>query len=519
MRTLDTDILVIGAGLAGSAYALQAASRGYRVQLLSAGDSLIANSDWAQGGIIYDRDGSPEGLIADIMAASGGTANPAAAAHLARRGPEVVESLLFGEADITFDHGPSGDLDFTQEGGHHRRRIIHSKDATGHAILERVVGRLARYPAITYRTNWVAIDLLTLAHNAQDRALRYQPSSCFGAYVLDVAQNEVVAIRARKTVLATGGLGRIFLHSTNQPGIVGHGIAMAYRAGARVMDLEFVQFHPTALYRPGAPRALVSETVRGEGAVLVNAKGEEFMLPIHPLGSLAPRDVVAQSIHREMTRSGEPCVYLSLAKMKPGFFKERFPGIYKACMDWGVDPEAGQIPVVPAAHYTCGGVAADVSGQTTLLNLRAIGETACTGLHGANRLASTSLLECLTSAVEAAEADVAALSGSPVLDALPVAKDWVSPKEEADLVLINQDMDQLRQTLWNYAGVVRSPKRLQRANAILRALNDQVRDFYRECRPSRELIELRNAVQAGLLVVHAASLNPVSEGSHCLVAD
>lgn len=519
MKTIHTDILVIGAGLAGSSYALQMARRGLKVELLSAGDPLMANSDLAQGGIIYDRGGKPDDLVADILAASGGTANPAAARALAEDGAAAVEEVLFGAADVKFDCGSDGALDFTKEGGHHRRRIIHSKDTTGHAILEKVAQTVAACPDITRRTNHVAIDLLTLSHSCADPLAAWEPSTCFGAYVLDVDRNEVVAIVARHTVLATGGLGSIYLHTTNQPGAVGHGIAMAHRAGARVKDLEFVQFHPTSFYSPNAPRWLISEAVRGEGAVLVNRRGEDFMKAVHEMGSLAPRDVVAQAIHREMASTGEPCAYLDISKLKD-IFKTRFPAIYKKCLDWGIDPEREEIPVVPAAHYTCGGVYASLSGQTSIRHLSAIGETACTGLHGANRLASTSLLECLTSAIAAGDQTERDLHDDFEADPKPpTPKPWQSPALDADPVLVRQDMDYLRTTMWNYAGIVRSPRRLMRARAILKALDEQVTEFYRECRPTRELIELRNAITTGLLVVTAASLNGKSQGSHCLVAD
>ena len=512
MKTLRTDCLVIGSGLAGSAYALRAAKAGLSCELLSLADPLIANSDWAQGGIIYDTNPDPSSLTRDIMEAGDHMSNPAAVEQLVREGPAIVRQVLIDDAGVDFDRDGSGRLDFTREGGHAERRIIHSKDATGHAILSAVARRVDASRGITRRTGWVAIDLLTLSHSSPDAGDKYHPLTCFGAYVLDTATGEVSAIVARKTVLACGGLGQIFLHSTNQPGSVGHGVAMAYRVGARLIDLEYVQFHPTVFAGKNASHFLISEAVRGEGAVLVNSCGKHFMETAHPMGSLAPRDVVARAIRHELATSGEPCVYLDLSAMPAGFSRERFPNIYERCLACGVDIEREPIPVVPAAHFACGGVHTDLNGRTSIRNLGAIGETACTGLHGANRLASTSLLECLTSATFTAEADLADIAAGNFR--LPDPRPWESPTRKADPVLIRQDMLQIQHTMWNYAGVVRSPRRLSRARRILLELREEIQSFYRGCGLTRELIELRNAVQTALLVVHAAALNPVSKGCH-----
>lgn len=517
MHVIRTDCLVIGAGLAGSAYAMQAAKAGLSVELLSLSDPLVANSDWAQGGIIYDTTPDPASLARDILEASDNTANPAAIEQLVREGPAAVKELLIDELHVGFDRLASGELDFTREGGHSARRIIHAKDTTGHSILEAVAAGVDATPRITRRTGHVAIDLLTLSHNSEDAADKYEPLTCFGAYVLDTRTGETSAIVAKKTVLATGGLGKIFLHSTNQPGSVGHGVAMAYRVGARLIDLEYVQFHPTVFAKKNAPRFLVTEALRGEGGVLVNARGERFMDAVHARSSLAPRDVVARAIKHELAVSGEPCVFLDLSAMKPDFIRERFPSIYERCLAYGVDVTREPIPVVPAAHYACGGVHTDLNGRTNIRHLNAIGETACTGLHGANRLASTSLLECLTGAKFTARADAADIARGTFRQ--PAPRPWESPVREADLVLVRQDMEQIQSTMWNYAGVVRSPKRLTRARRILIELREEIQSFYRGCRPTRELVELRNAIQTALLVVHAASLNPRSKGCHFVVEE
>jgi L-aspartate oxidase len=512
MDVLRTDCLVIGAGLAGTTYALEAARLGLRCELLSLGGPLEANSDWAQGGIIYDPGPDPEALARDIADAGDHLNNPLAVEQLVREGPRAVEELLIGGAHVDFDRDAAGQLDLTREGGHGERRIIHAKDATGHAILAAVASRVAATPLITRRTGAVAVDLLTLSHNSPRVADHYRPLTCFGAYVLDTATGRISAVVAKKTILACGGLGQIFLHSTNQPGSVGHGVAMAYRVGARLIDLEYVQFHPTVFARKNAPRFLITEALRGEGGVLVNARGERFMDGVHPLGSLAPRDVVSRAIRHELAVSGEPCVYLDLSALPPGQARERFPNIYERCLRHGVDLEREPIPVVPAAHFSCGGVHTDLEGRTNVAHLNAIGETGCTGLHGANRLASTSLLECLVSAKFTAAADArdVARGGFHLPDPGP----WASPTREADPVLIRQDILQIQHTMWNYAGVVRSPRRLTRARRILLELREEIQSFYRGCAPTRELIELRNAVQTALLVVHAAALNPVSKGCH-----
>jgi len=517
LDVINTDCLVIGAGLAGSAYALHAARAGLDVRLLSLGAPIEANSDRAQGGIIFDTSPDPELLSHDIMAASDGMANPAAVRQLVREGPAAVRELLLDELHIDFDRESGGQLELTREGGHSARRIIHSKDLTGHAILTAVAARVDETQLITRHSGSAAIDLLTLSHNTDTPADRYQPLTCFGAYVLDPGYARPIAIVARKTVLATGGLGQVFQHSTNHPGTVGHGIAMAYRVGARLIDLEYVQFHPTVFFADDAPRFLVTEALRGEGAVLVNRRGERFMQGQHPRASLAPRDIVARAIHHEMATSGEACVYLDLGALEGNFIRDRFPSVYERCLEYGLDITRDPIPVVPAAHYACGGVHTDLEGRSNVRHLNAIGETACTGLHGANRLASTSLLECLTGARATAAADVRDIQNDEFH--LPKPREWQSPRREADPTLIRQDLGLVQQTMWNYAGIVRSERRLTRARRILLELREEVQSFYRDCRLSRELIELRNAVQTALLVVHAAALNPDSKGCHYVVRD
>jgi L-aspartate oxidase len=517
MEIIRTDCLVIGAGLAGASYALRAARAGLDVQLLSLGGPTDANSDWAQGGIIYDTEPGSGLLADDIMEASDDSANPAAVAQLVDQGPAAVRELLIDELQVPFDRHQDGCLEFTREGGHSTRRIIHAKDLTGHAILSLLAECVASTPAISRQEGAVAIDLLTLSHNSESSEDRYAPLTCFGAFVLPAGSSEPAAIVARKTVLASGGLGQIFQHSTNFPGTVGHGVAMAYRVGARLIDLEYVQFHPTVFYGKNAPRFLVTEAIRGEGAVLVNERGNAFMDKVHRRASLASRDIVSRAIHQEMASTGQPCVYLDLSKLDTAYMRERFPSIYRRCLEHGVDIGCDPIPVVPAAHYSCGGVHADMEGRTNILHLNAIGETACTGLHGANRLASTSLLECLTSAKFTALADARDIASTDFRS--PDPRPWQSPREVADPTLVAQDLNLVQQTMWNYAGIVRSSRRLTRARRILLEAREEIQSFYRDCQVTSELVELRNAVQTALLVVHAASLNPRSKGAHYVIGE
>lgn len=518
MDTIRTDCLVIGAGLAGCAYAHYVSQLGMSVTLVCSDElSKGANSQWAQGGIIFDTSLNAERLKRDIRVASDYTSNPEAVDSLVEHGQAAVQSLLLDELDVPFDREESGDLKYTREGGHSEKRIIFSKDLTGRAILSNMHEHVLGLKGVSVLTNTVAVDLLTLSHNSTDPLDKYKPITCTGAYVLDTGSGEIRTIIAKKTILATGGLGQIFQNTTNQNGVVGHGIAMAQRVGARIIDLEYIQFHPTVFLKKACPLFLVSEAVRGEGGVLVNAKGKAFMDEQHPMKSLAPRDIVARAIHQELIATGENCVFIDLSSMKAGFVEQRFPSIFRRCMENGVDIRNDPIPVAPAAHYCCGGVYTDLNGRSSVRNLNAIGETACTGLHGANRLASTSLLECLVSAKLTAEAD--RKDFDELEFHLPEVRAWESPDERADEVLIQQDMRLIKSTMWNYVGLIRSSRRLQRARRILLELDQEISDFYSGNRLTRSLIDLRNAVKTALLVVHAASLNGQSKGSHYVALD
>ena len=514
MKIIDKDCLVLGAGLAGAAYAYQMGRHGYSVALLSSDKPpKSANSNWAQGGIIYHTDVDGGSLSEDIMKASGGTANPKAIGALVAHGSSSVKKLLIDDLGVDFDRREdSGDLKMTREGGHSESRIIFAKDTTGRSILEGVHAGVDRLDTVERFENVIAIDLLTLSHSSQDYEDRFEPPTVFGAYILDKGTGEVFAIRAKKTVLATGGVGQLFNHTTNQKGIYGHGPAMAYRVGARLMDMEYIQFHPTAFSKKGSPTFLLTEAIRGEGAWLINEAGERFMEGKHPLKELAPRDFVARAIYEQMMTHGVSAVYLDLRHLGAEQVKERFPFVYSKCLEYGVDITSQPAPVAPAAHYLCGGIYTDLNGRTTIRNLNAIGECACTGLHGANRLASTALLECLTGAELTVSGDLGDLQNMTFR--IPQIKAWRSPTKASDTSLIKQDLKLIKSTMTNYVGLIRSADRLDRARSIIRSLKEEVDAFYADSQLDEHLLNLRNAVLTSTLIIHAATLNTRRRGCH-----
>jgi L-aspartate oxidase len=536
-------VLIIGTGIAGLTAAFSLASAGIRVLLVTkAADPADCNTSWAQGGIIYEGEGdTPAKLIADIMRAGAGISNEESVNFLATEGPQVVKQLLLDNIHVPFSTTHEGELDLTQEGAHSVPRIIHAGDATGRAIETSLLNRVKSEPNITLATEVTAIDLLTTHHHPLDIQVRYRlTNECVGAYLLDNRTNEVHTIFADYTILATGGIGQIYLHTTNTRNSLGDGVVMAHRAGARIMNAEYVQFHPTALADKKANHFLISEALRGEGARLRNQRGEYFMEKYSPeLKDLAPRDIVARAIVEEMTRNKEEFVWLDLANHYhgPQPIAERFPNIRKACAELGIDIEREPIPVVPAAHYFCGGVLVNTSGETTLARLYAIGETSCSGLHGANRLASTSLLEGLTWGYYAAQSirgrlTSAASSASPqvrrafsslgagqgvipdsILGAVP---DWRPPGNEnlEDPALILQDWTTIQHTMWNYVGIVRTYERLKRALADMQHLNSRLTKYYHESTISKSIVELFHGQQMASIVASAAIRNPRSIGAH-----
>jgi L-aspartate oxidase len=513
---IKTDILVIGSGLGGLAAAWDAAKRGCEVTLLTrARDPEDSNTYRAQGGIIYrGHDEKPEQLEEDILSAGAGLSSPEAASLLSHEGPRLVKEILIDELHVPFDPSPENprELDLTSEAGHSIQRIIHFQDRTGYSIERAFFERVQTHPKIKVMANATAVDLLTASHHSVEPTDVYRPLTCVGAYVLDQTTGKISSILAKETILATGGLGSVFLHTTNPPGARGDGIAMAYRAGARCMNMQYVQFHPTALLAPDGC-FLISETVRGEGGRLVDRQGNEFMQRFHPAGSLAPRDVAARAIYQTMLESGEPCVYLDITHKPADQLRERFPSIYAVCMERGIDMTREPIPVVPAAHYSCGGIATDAWGRTTVDRLRAVGEVACTGLHGANRLASTSLLECLVWGTRAGQQAAEGIQRGDEFY-FPQVADWRYENEPADPALISQDWLTIQHTMWNYVGLIRSEKRLNRAMRVLRELDLEIARFYEKCEISDPIIGLRNGILTALLILEAADQSRESRGCH-----
>ena len=510
---METDVLIIGSGVAGCAAALAAADQGAKVLVVTKETRPEeSNTYYAQGGIIFrGADDAPDRLTADIMAAGAGLCWEPAVRLLAVEGPRLVQEVLIDRLGVGFDREDSR-FHLPQEAAHSCARILHHKDHTGKAIATGMVERIATHPNIAVLKNHTAVDLLTLSHHSREPLDIYLPPTCVGAYVLDQATGQVHSVLARQTILATGGLGRLFLHTTNPAGSRGDGIALAERAGARLLNMQFIQFHPTALYHPSG-RFLLSEALRGEGARLIDSRGEEFMFRYHTDGSLAPRDVVARGIHQMMLDSGEPCAYLDISHKPADWVRSHFPEIYQQCKTLGFDLTSRPIPVVPAAHYSCGGIAVDLEGRTSLQRLWSAGEASCTGVHGANRLASTSLLEGLVwghrSGTQAARL---AIAGQDCY--LPPVAPWKHEREPVDPALVAQDWLTIRQTMWNYVGLVRTAKRLTRAHRILGQLQAEIEDFYAKATMSDDIVGLRNGIRAAMVVMQAAYEARHSRGCH-----
>ena len=509
------DVLVLGTGIGGCAAALAAADQGARVLLVTKGNSLLeSNTAFAQGGIIARGEAdSPELLAKDIIAAGNGLCWPPAVTQLAEAGPPLVYHLLVDRLGVPFER-QDGELVYAQEAAHSTRRILYAADATGRAIAEGMAAGVRTHKNITIWRSHTSVDLITLPHHAADPLAIYQPVVCAGAYLLDQQTGEIRKVLAQKTILATGGMGQVFLHTTNPPGARGDGMAMASRARVEIINAEFIQFHPTAFYHRDAGRFLISETVRGEGATLRNRQGERFMEHHHPLGELAPRDVVARAIWVEMLKDNAEYVLLDLSDVQVDI-PQRFPTIYHTLLQYGVDITHDPIPVVPAAHFFMGGVKVDLVGRTSLENLYAVGETSCTGVHGANRLASTSLLEALTWGTKAGEDAARAARDADGTRFRQVAE-WQDAglTKAVDPALIVQDWVTIRTTLWNYAGIVRTTKRLTRARADLTYLAHRIDQFYRETKLTDQLIGLRNALEVAQIITDAAARNPTSTGAH-----
>jgi L-aspartate oxidase len=516
---MQTDVLIIGCGIAGATTAIELARDSQRqiTIITRAEDALDSNSSHAQGGIVTrGEDDSVEQLEEDVLTAGAGLSYPPAVRQLAELGPKYLQELLIDKASLEFDRDEDGKLMMGLEAAHSRRRILHVGDGTGEAIMQGLLRTLQDLPNVTLLTGHTVVDLITFPHHASDPLSVYQALTCHGAYVFNQRSRRVETLLARKTILATGGIGQIFLNTTNPTGARGDGIAMAYRAGASIINAEYVQFHPTALSTSAVTKFLISEAVRGEGGILLTPQGKPFMDKYAPeWKDLAPRDIVARGIYSEMVDKGFPYVLLDIAShQSQEYIRERFPHIYAYCLKQNIDITRQPIPVVPAAHYFCGGVQVDLVGHTNIPNLYAVGEISCTGVHGANRLASTSLLEGLVWGVQSAQ-DIRLQSPGMLLAERDVPE-WNDSNliYEPDPNLIQADMFSIRNLMWYYVGLVRSEYRLNRAIRDLRQLWLDIEEFYRKTRLSDELIGLRNSVQAALIVAYAAHRNRISRGCH-----
>ncbi|MFK8397256.1 L-aspartate oxidase [Pseudomonas sp. BGr12] len=507
------DVLVIGSGAAGLTLALTLPSH-LKIAVLSKGELSQGSTFWAQGGVaaVLDDTDTVESHVEDTLVAGAGLCREDAVKFTVEHSREAIQWLIEQGVPFTRDHEPGredGGFEFhlTREGGHSHRRIIHAADATGAAIFNALLEQARQRPNIELLSQRVAVDLIT------EQKLGMDGQRCLGAYVLDRSTGEVDTFSARFTVLASGGASKVYLYTSNPDGNSGDGIAMAWRAGCRVGNLEFNQFHPTCLYHPQAKSFLITEALRGEGALLRLPNGERFMPRFHALGELAPRDVVARAIDHEMKRLGIDYVYLDISHKPAEFIREHFPTVYERCLDFGIDITREPIPVVPAAHYTCGGVLVDSQGRTDVPNLYAIGETTFTGLHGANRMASNSLLECFVYARSAAADILAELPKAQTLVALP-CWDASQVTDSDEDVIIAHNWDELRRFMWDYVGIVRTNKRLARAQHRVRLLLDEIDEFYSNYKVSRDLIELRNLAQVAELIINSAMQRHESRGLH-----
>jgi L-aspartate oxidase len=511
---ITTDYLVIGSGVAGLSFALEAAAHG-DVVIVTKRSADESNTKYAQGGIaaVLGEGDTFAAHIADTLKAGVGLCHDKAVEICVEEAPARIKMLRDVGANFDKAEDPHSkddtDLDLHLEGGHSARRVAHAADMTGREVERALLDAVARSPRVRILEGHTAVDLITLAKYGG-------PEVCAGAYVFDDGNGKVITILARATVLATGGAGKVYLYTTNPDVATGDGVAMAFRAGAEVANMEFYQFHPTCLYHPQAQRFLITEAMRGEGAVLRRLDGTAFMKTHDPRGDLAPRDVVARAVDFEMKKSGADHVWLDITDKKPSVVKERFPNIFEECLRWGIDITRQPIPVVPAAHFMCGGITTNLEGRTTLPGLWAIGECACTGVHGANRLASNSLLEGLVFGHRAAEELARTLDRSRPWPEIP---EWeigqAVPSEEA--VVITHNWDELRRLMWNYVGIVRSDTRLRRAARRIALLNEEISEYYWRYYVTRDLLELRNIATVAQLVVECASSRRESRGLHSTI--
>lgn len=510
--TSECDLIVIGAGLAGLTVALQVADH-RKVTVLAKRQLTEAATAWAQGGIVgvIDAKDSYDSHVSDTLDAGAGLVVESTARYIAENSADAIQWLVDKQVPFSSDpEGPMG-LHLTKEGGHSHRRIAHAADATGKAIHDALLEKAKAHPNVTLLEHWIALDLITAKHLQNPSTKDLEANRCYGVYALDIKNNRIEAFSASDVVLATGGVGKVYKYTTNPDTATGDGIAMAWRAGCRVGNMEFIQFHPTCLFHPQDRTFLITEALRGEGGQLKLPNGKRFMPEHDPRAELAPRDIVARAIDFEIKKHGLDYVLLDATHLGADFLKEHFPTIYSRCLSLGIDITKQPIPVVPAAHYTCGGVVTDLQGHTDLLGLYAVGEATYTGLHGANRLASNSLLEC----VVIGKTTAAAILQDAKID-IPKIKPWDESKvEDADeQVVISHNWDELRSLMWNYVGIVRTNRRLERALHRIDLLRNEVNDYYANFKVTRDLIELRNLLVCAELIVRSALLRKESRGLH-----
>ncbi|WP_020210291.1 L-aspartate oxidase [Gilvimarinus chinensis] len=506
-RHFDHDVLIIGSGAAGLTLALSLA-KSAKVAVLSKSAVNTGSTWFAQGGIaaVLDDEDSIEAHVADTLVAGSGLCHEDAVRFTVERSKSAIKWLIHQGVDFTREQN-SDDYHLTQEGGHSHRRIIHSADATGKAVHSTLIEQVQHHPSIEIFEHHVALNLITQA-DAGSRKLR-----CTGAYALNRADDHVHVFQAKTVVLATGGASKVYLYTSNPDSASGDGIAMAWRAGCRVANMEFNQFHPTCLYHPKAKSFLMTEALRGEGAYLRLPDGTRFMPKFDERAELAPRDIVARAIDHEIKRLGCDCVYLDISHKSPEFITEHFPTVKARCLEFGIDITRDPIPVVPAAHYTCGGIVVDNNGQTDLENLYAIGETSFTGLHGANRMASNSLLECIVYAQSAAEHIASRLANVPAPQVSPNWDESRVTNSDEDVV-ISHNWDELRRFMWDYVGIVRTHKRLERATHRIKLLQKEIAEYYSNYKVSGDLIELRNLATVAELIIRSAMERKESRGLH-----